>query len=101
MSELTRLTGVGPKRLKALESSGIRTLRDLVYYLPRRYVDRTRITPISSLREGMDAFLPVNIDFANAVGTPGVVLLGSFKNFATYNPFSGGYAGTGATNRND
>jgi len=73
MSELTRLTGVGPKRLKALESSGIRTLRDLVYYLPRRYVDRTRITPISSLQEGMDAFLPVNIDSTAVIGTRLVV----------------------------
>jgi len=73
MSELTRLTGVGPKRLKALESSGIRTLRDLVYYLPRRYVDRTRITPISSLQEGMDAFLAVDIDSATVIGTRLVV----------------------------
>lgn len=69
MSELTRLTGIGPKRLKALESSGIRTLRDLIYYLPRRYVDRTRITPIHSLREGMDAFLAVHIEDATAIGT--------------------------------
>ena len=69
MSELARLTGVGPKRLKALEASGILTLRDLVYYLPRRYVDRTRITPIQSLREGMDAFFPAHIESADTVGT--------------------------------
>jgi RecG-like helicase len=49
MSELTRLTGVGPKRQKALEASGITTLRDLVTRIPRRYVDRTRITPVASL----------------------------------------------------
>ncbi len=69
MSELTRLTGVGPKRLKALESSGIRTLRDLVYNLPRRYIDRTRITSIASLREGMDAFFAATIDSADIIGT--------------------------------
>jgi ATP-dependent DNA helicase RecG len=67
MSELSRLTGVGPKRLKALEAAGLTTLRDLVYHVPRRYVDRTRVTPISSLREGDDAFFTCHID---SVQTP-------------------------------
>ncbi|HEX2612681.1 MAG TPA: hypothetical protein VHO02_03700, partial [Fibrobacteria bacterium] len=61
-SELLRLTGVGPKRLQALEAAGIRTLRDLVYHVPRRYIDRTRITPISSLREGDEAFFVAHIE---------------------------------------
>jgi len=69
LSELSLLTGIGPKRLKALEASGLRALRDLVYHLPRRYVDRTRITPISSLKEGMDAFFAADIESAYAVGT--------------------------------
>ncbi len=67
MSELTRLTGVGPKRQKALEASGIATLRDLVTRIPRRYIDRTRITPVSSLKEGDDAFFTARVD---AVKTP-------------------------------
>ena len=29
---------------------------------------------------------------ANAAGTPGVVLMGHFRNFTNYNPFTGGYA---------
>jgi heptosyltransferase-3 len=29
---------------------------------------------------------------ANAVGTPGVIILGSFENFSRYTPYSGGYA---------
>jgi ATP-dependent DNA helicase RecG len=66
-SELLRLTGVGPKRLQALEAAGIRTLRDLVYHVPRRYIDRTRITPISSLREGDEAFFVAHIE---SVKTP-------------------------------
>lgn len=43
------------------------TLRDLVYHIPRRYVDRTRITPIATLREGDDAFFTCHID---SVQTP-------------------------------
>ena len=69
MSELARLTGIGPKRLKALEASGFLTLRDLVYHLPRRYIDRTRITPISSLQEGMDAFFAAEILASDVMGT--------------------------------
>ena len=67
MSELSRLTGVGPKRLKALEAAGLHTLRDLVYHVPRRYVDRTKVTPIATLREGDDAFFTCHID---SVQTP-------------------------------
>jgi len=67
MSELSRLTGVGPKRLKALQAAGLHTLRDLVYHVPRRYVDRTRVTPIATLREGDDAFFTCRID---SVQTP-------------------------------
>jgi len=52
LSELSRLTGIGPKRLKALEASGLRALRDLVYHLPRRYVDRTRHVDLSDLSVG-------------------------------------------------
>jgi ATP-dependent DNA helicase RecG len=61
-SELTRLTGLGPKREKALEAAGIRTLRELVYHVPRRYVDRTKLTPIATLGEGDDAFFTAVID---------------------------------------
>lgn len=67
MSELLRLTGLGPKRQKALASAGILTLRDLVYHVPRRYVDRTRTTPVSSLKEGDDAFFTARI---TSVKTP-------------------------------
>ena len=44
------LKGVGPKRLSVLERMGIHTVRDLLYFLPRDYEDRTQITPIAKLR---------------------------------------------------
>ena len=61
MSDLSRLTGVGPKRMKILAEAGINNLRDLVYHLPRRYIDRTRFTPIAELAVGKDAIFPCTV----------------------------------------
>ncbi len=44
------LKGVGPKRAVGLEKAGIYTVRDLLYYLPRKYLDRTMITPIGRIK---------------------------------------------------
>ncbi len=69
MSDLSRLTGVGPKRERLLAEAGIRTLRDLVYHLPRRYMDRTRFTPIRDLRAGVDAIFPAKVSSISMVQT--------------------------------
>jgi hypothetical protein len=48
---LRYLPTLGEKRATLLESElGLRTYRDLIYYFPFRYVDRTVITPIRELR---------------------------------------------------
>jgi ATP-dependent DNA helicase RecG len=44
------LSGVGPVLAKKLAKCGIHTVQDLLFYLPFRYQDRTRITPIRDLR---------------------------------------------------
>ena len=41
-----RLTGVGPKLKARLADLGIESVQDLLFHLPYRYEDRTRITPI-------------------------------------------------------
>ena len=46
------LKGVGPKRLKVLDRLGINTVRNLLYFLPRDYEDRSQITPIAKLEIG-------------------------------------------------
>jgi ATP-dependent DNA helicase RecG len=61
MSDLSRLSGVGPKREKLLSAAGIRTLRDLVYHLPRRYIDRTRMTPIADLSATRDSIFAARV----------------------------------------
>lgn len=44
------LTGVGPTLAAKLAKCGIHTVQDLLFHLPYRYQDRTRITPIQDLR---------------------------------------------------
>ena len=51
---VTYVKGIGPQRSTALESVGIKTFRDLIYHFPRRYLDRSTITPIIKIRLGMD-----------------------------------------------
>lgn len=48
-SDLTRLKGVGPKLAEQLGKLDIHTLEDLLFHLPFRYEDRSRIVPISNL----------------------------------------------------
>lgn len=40
---LTSLTGVGAKVAEKLEKVGLHTVQDLLFHLPHRYEDRTRI----------------------------------------------------------
>src|SRR5690606_20912976 len=70
---LSRLTGVGPKREKILAEAGIRQLRDLVYHLPRRYIDRTRFTPIAELEAGKDAIFCATVVSLSVIQTRMVV----------------------------
>ena len=44
------LTGIGPALASKLMQCGIHTVHDLLFHLPYRYQDRTRVTPIQDLR---------------------------------------------------
>lgn len=52
---VTRLKGVGPALAEKLQTIGIRNVQDLLFHLPLRYEDRTRISPIQSLHVGETA----------------------------------------------
>ena len=54
-TEIQYLKGVGPKRAEAFGTAGVHTFRDLLRYYPRRYLDRTTVTPIRQLRENGQA----------------------------------------------
>ncbi len=52
---VSSLRGVGPSMTAKLAGAGIEQVQDLLFHLPLRYQDRTRITPIGALQEGSDA----------------------------------------------
>ncbi|MGF1724488.1 ATP-dependent DNA helicase RecG [Photobacterium nomapromontoriensis] len=49
---LTELSGVGAKIAEKLDKIGLHTVQDLLFHLPLRYEDRTRIWPIASVMAG-------------------------------------------------
>ena len=51
------LAGVGPIVAKKLAKLAIFTLHDLLFYLPFRYQDRTRVTPMQAVRVGTYALI--------------------------------------------
>jgi len=55
-SKVTVLRGLGPARAAALQEAGIDSLRDLLWSLPYRYVDRGSLRPLGSLElRGLEA----------------------------------------------
>ena len=44
--------GVGPQRVKVLNGLGVENIKDMLYYFPRRYLDRTTITSIKDFKKG-------------------------------------------------
>jgi ATP-dependent DNA helicase RecG len=49
-AKITVLRGVGPKLEKKLFKLGITKVLDLLFHLPIRYIDKTKITPIGALQ---------------------------------------------------
>jgi ATP-dependent DNA helicase RecG len=51
------LNRVGPRMLERLRRLRIGTVQDLLFHLPMRYQDRTRLRPLAELREGDEALV--------------------------------------------
>jgi ATP-dependent DNA helicase RecG len=62
---VTKLKGAGPKIAEKLASLGIKSIQDLLFHLPYKYQDRTRITPVASLRLGMAVVVEAEIKASN------------------------------------
>ena len=59
LSPVGVIPGLGTRRTAALNESGIFTLGDLLYQFPRRYVDRSKITPIAECRNHIGSVVNV------------------------------------------
>jgi ATP-dependent DNA helicase RecG len=69
-SPVSSLKGVGPKLAKLLEKKGLETVEDVLFFVPRDYEDRRRITPIRELVEGASAVVFGKVVDARSVGAP-------------------------------
>ena len=50
--DLSSLPGLGPKRIEKLNKSGLSTIADLLYNIPRTYLDQTKVSKIADLHDG-------------------------------------------------
>lgn len=61
------LKRVGLDTQQLLANLNIHTIQDLLFHLPLRYQDRTRLTPITAVRHGNQVFVEGKIQLANVV----------------------------------
>jgi ATP-dependent DNA helicase RecG len=66
---LSSVPGVGSRTENLLQEMGLTNFLDVLFHLPIRYQDRTRITPIAQLKEGSHALIEGQI--SSATITPG------------------------------
>ncbi|AUM12803.1 ATP-dependent DNA helicase RecG [Ketobacter alkanivorans] len=64
---VTQLKGVGAAQAEKLARLGIRTLQDVLFHLPFRYQDRTRLVPIGATREGSEVLIQGRVLMADVV----------------------------------
>ena len=64
---LQTLRGVGPSLAGKLAAYGANNVEDLLFHLPLRYQDRTRVTPIGALQEGIEVVIEGEVRLADVV----------------------------------
>ncbi|WOJ92415.1 ATP-dependent DNA helicase RecG [Congregibacter variabilis] len=65
---LESLRGVGPKLAERLRNYGISSVEDLLFHLPLRYQDRTKLTPIGALQDGTEVVIEGEIALVSVSG---------------------------------
>jgi ATP-dependent DNA helicase RecG len=68
-SPVTALHGVGPRRSELLSRLGLHTIRDMLYFLPRRYDDYSRLKSINRLELGEKATVIARVRTADVYKT--------------------------------
>jgi ATP-dependent DNA helicase RecG len=64
---VTRLKGVGSVLAGKLSRLGLNSLQDILFHLPLRYLDRTRVTPIGALQPGTDVVIEAEVRVSDIV----------------------------------
>jgi ATP-dependent DNA helicase RecG len=64
---VTSLRGVGDALAQRLRALGVETVEDLLFLLPLRYEDRTRIVPLGELRAGQRAAVEGEVQLTEVV----------------------------------
>jgi ATP-dependent DNA helicase RecG len=62
---LLKLKGVGPRVAEKLVKLGLHNIQDVLFNLPYRYEDRSRIVSIGTLRQGQSALIEGVINYAD------------------------------------
>lgn len=62
---VTALKGVGSRNSEKLAKIGVSTVQDILFHLPFRYQDRTRVVPIGSLRAGDNVVVEGEVELAD------------------------------------
>ena len=65
---LTYIKGVGPARGAMLEAKGLRTVEDLLAYVPFRYEDRSNLKTVAELAPGEMATVVAEVRSASLSG---------------------------------
>lgn len=55
--DISSIAGIGPKKLEALHKTGFYSISDLLYNIPRTWIDRTTVNKISQIRDGENVVL--------------------------------------------
>jgi ATP-dependent DNA helicase RecG len=75
------LKGVGEVRAKKLSKLSIKTIKDLVYHIPRRYIDRTQISQLNGTLLGKDVAIVGEVVSKGNVSDENIVILKCNKEF--------------------
>ena len=64
---VTALKGVAERLAQKLAPLGLRTVQDVLFHLPLRYQDRTRLTPLGALAPGQEALVAARVELSDVV----------------------------------
>jgi len=78
------IKGIGPKRVRLLQKIGIEKVEDLLFYFPRRYLDRSNLIKIAQLKPDTQATIAgriYSVDMVSGRRKRLIVLVGDGSGF--------------------